>query len=60
MVRRVLFKLAEQDKWPAGWAADWAKSLYAPTAMFGASSSAAPYEASGETDREGWCLGGMM
>lgn len=44
MVRRVLTKLAQQDKWAPGWASDWAKSLYAPTAAFGDAGSA-PYEA---------------
>ncbi|GBF95153.1 hypothetical protein Rsub_07737 [Raphidocelis subcapitata] len=44
LVRRVLSKLAETEKWPPGWACDWAKSMYAPTAMFGDSAGAQPHE----------------
>ncbi|KIY93567.1 hypothetical protein MNEG_14395 [Monoraphidium neglectum] len=46
LTRRVLMKLAENEKWEKGWCSDWAKSMYAPWAMFGDSPAAPPHETS--------------
>jgi hypothetical protein len=36
MVRRVLLQLSLQEGWgPVGWASDWGKNIYAPTAFLG-------------------------